>query len=169
MGSSAIQVGDKVKWLPAADGSNVLVRRLDPDGAALDRYNPLAHWKVELKEADLLEHLRDRAGVTSVHSIQLTHNDQGRVLEMDVVDERGRHHRFTGMRIRNLLGLKDNVFRFITLGQAPERRWIIYGRGWGHGVGMDQTGAYGLALEGASFEEILKHYYQGIQLAPIGH
>jgi peptidoglycan hydrolase-like amidase len=33
---------------------------------------------------------------------------------------------------------------------------------------MDQTGAYGLALEGATCEEILKHYYQGIQLTPIG-
>jgi stage II sporulation protein D len=59
------------------------------------------------------------------------------------------------------------VFRFLVLGHPPERRWIIYGRGWGHGVGMDQTGAYGLALEGASFDGILKHYYQGIQITPI--
>jgi stage II sporulation protein D len=167
--SSAIQVGDRVKWLPRPDGSPILVRRLDPDGASLDRYNPMAHWKVELKEADLLAHLREKAGVRSVNRIELSHNDQGRVLEMDVIDDLGHHHRFTGMRIRNLLGLKDNVFRFITLGQAPERRWIIYGRGWGHGVGMDQTGAYGLALEGASYDEILKHYYQGIQITPIGH
>ena len=33
---------------------------------------------------------------------------------------------------------------------------------------MDQTGAYGMALEGATYEGILKHYYQGIQLTPIG-
>jgi stage II sporulation protein D len=167
--SSAIQVGDRVKWLPSPAGSPVLVRRLDPDGASLDRYNPMAHWKVELKEADLLDHLRERAGIHSVGRILLTHNDQGRVLAMDVTDAHGNPHRFTGMRIRALLGLKDNVFRFITLGQAPDRRWIIYGRGWGHGVGMDQTGAYGLALEGAGFEDILKHYYQGIQITPIGH
>jgi stage II sporulation protein D len=164
---SNIQVGDRVKWLPGPDGSPILVRRLDPDGASLDRYNPLAHWKVELDEGDLLQRLRDRAGVRSIRRIELTHNDQGRVLDMEVVDELGRSHRFSGMRIRGLLGLKDNVFRFITLGQAPERRWIIYGRGWGHGVGMDQTGAYGLALEGATYEDILKHYYQGIQLTPI--
>jgi stage II sporulation protein D len=166
--SSAIQVGDRVKWLPAGtDGSPILVRRLDPDGASLDRYNPMAHWKVELKEADLLERLRTRAGIHSLRSIQLSHNSEGRVLEMEVTDTNGHSHRFTGMRIRALLGLKDNVFRFIPLGQEPDRRWIIYGRGWGHGVGMDQTGAYGLALEGASFDGILKHYYQGIQITAI--
>jgi stage II sporulation protein D len=164
---SRIQVGDRVKWLPAPGGSPLLVRRLDPDGASLDRYNPTAHWKVELKETDLLERLRTRNGVRSLASIELTHNDQGRVTEMVVRDAQDRPHRFQGMRIRNLLGLKDNVFRMLALGTAPDRRWIIYGRGWGHGVGMDQTGAYGMALEGATFEGILKHYYQGIQLTPI--
>jgi stage II sporulation protein D len=165
---AAIQVGDKVKWLPAPGGSPLLVRRLDPDGASLDRYNPTAHWKVELKEADLLDKLRARAGIKTLAAIELTHNEEGRVLEMAVRDGRNRVHRFSGMRIRNLLGLKDNVFRMLALGRGPERRWIVYGRGWGHGVGMDQTGAYGLALEGAGFETILKHYYQGIQITPMG-
>ena len=169
VGSADIQVGDKVKWLPGPDGAPILVRRLDPDGASLDRYNLTAHWKVELKEADLLENLRTRAGIHGLRGLEASHNDQGRVLELVVTDDRGRRHRFTGMRIRGLLGLKDNVFRFITLGQEPDRRWIIYGRGWGHGVGMDQTGAYGMALEGADFETILKHYYSGIQLTPIGN
>jgi stage II sporulation protein D len=50
------------------------------------------------------------------------------------------------------------------VGKGAQRRWIFYGRGWGHGVGMDQTGAYGMALEGSTFEQILKHYYTGIEL-----
>jgi stage II sporulation protein D len=166
---SAIQVGDRVKWLPMPGGSPLLVRRLDPDGASLDRYNPTAHWKVEVKEADLLDKLAARGAVKSVRGIELTHNDQGRVTEMVVRDGAGRAHRYRGMHIRGLLGLKDNVFRLATLGEAPNRRWIAYGRGWGHGVGMDQTGAYGMALEGATYEGILKHYYQGIQLTPIGN
>jgi len=165
---AAIQVGDKVKWLPLDGGSPLLVRRLDPDGASLDRYNPTAHWKVELKEGELLDKLRSRAGIQSLGSLELTHNEEGRVLELTVRDGRNRPHRFSGMRIRNLLGLKDNVFRMVALGRRPERRWIVYGRGWGHGVGMDQTGAYGMALEGASFDAILKHYYTGIQLTQAG-
>jgi stage II sporulation protein D len=40
----------------------------------------------------------------------------------------------------------------------------FYGRGWGHGVGMCQVGAYGMALDGASYEQILKKYYTGIEL-----
>ena len=164
---SRIQVGDRVKWLNLPGGSPVLVRRLDADGASLDRYNPTAHWKVELKEADLLEKLQTRLGVHGLNGLELTHNDQGRVVELVVRDGHNHPHRLKGMHIRGLLGLKDNVFRLITLGRAPERRWIIYGRGWGHGVGMDQTGAYGMALEGATFDTILKHYYTGIDLSPI--
>ncbi|BDU76395.1 SpoIID/LytB domain-containing protein [Mesoterricola sediminis] len=163
------QVGDRLKWLPAPGGAPLLVRRLDPDGTALDRYNPTAHWKVEIKEADLLDRLAQRAGVRTISALELTHNANGRVTELVVRDAKRRPHRFKGMHIRNLLGLKDNVFRMLTLGEAPQRRWIVYGRGWGHGVGMDQTGAYGMALEGHAFDAILKHYYQGIQLTPIGY
>jgi stage II sporulation protein D len=40
----------------------------------------------------------------------------------------------------------------------------VVGRGFGHGVGMSQWGAYGLALQGVSYEQILRHYYRGAQL-----
>lgn len=164
---TAAQVGDRLRWLPAEGGSRILLRRLDPDGASLDRYNPTAHWREELKEADLLARLQARVGIRSLRSLELVHNEHGRVLELIVRDGAGRPHRFTGMRIRMILGLKDNVFQMVQTGAAPDRRWIVYGRGWGHGVGMDQTGAYGYALEGWSFDRILKHYYQGIELTPV--
>jgi SpoIID/LytB domain protein len=38
------------------------------------------------------------------------------------------------------------------------------GGGWGHGVGMSQYGAYGMAVAGKSCDEIMKHYYQGIDI-----
>ncbi len=47
-------------------------------------------------------------------------------------------------------------------------RFIFYGRGFGHGVGMSQWGAQGMALKGSNYEQILKHYYQGIALTNIG-
>ncbi|HQL48477.1 MAG TPA: SpoIID/LytB domain-containing protein [Holophaga sp.] len=166
--STAAQVGDRLRWLSSEEGSRILVRRLDPDGSSMDRYNPTAHWREELKEADLLARLKARAGLGSLQSMDVVHNEHGRVLELIVKDGAGRPHRFTGMRIRLLLGLKDNVFRMIETGRRPDRRWIVYGRGWGHGVGMDQTGAYGYALEGWTFDRILKHYYQGIELTPVG-
>src|SRR5436190_5530586 len=44
--------------------------------------------------------------------------------------------------------------------------FVISGRGWGHGVGMAQWGAYGFAQHGASYEDILAHYYRNTTLGP---
>ena len=41
---------------------------------------------------------------------------------------------------------------------------LLTGRGFGHGLGMSQWGAQGMALAGHSYDEILKHYYTGIEL-----
>lgn len=51
--------------------------------------------------------------------------------------------------------------------QVPDR-FVFKGRGFGHGVGMSQWGAQGMALGGASAEEILIHYYRGIALTNVG-
>jgi stage II sporulation protein D len=40
-------------------------------------------------------------------------------------------------------------------------RFIFKGRGWGHGLGMSQWGAKGMAEAGYSYEQILEYYYQG--------
>jgi stage II sporulation protein D len=39
-----------------------------------------------------------------------------------------------------------------------------FGGGWGHGVGLNQTGATGMAEKGATFDEIIRFYYQGVDL-----
>ena len=43
-------------------------------------------------------------------------------------------------------------------------RFVFTGKGWGHGVGLCQVGAFGMAQAGSSYEQILKHYYTGISL-----
>ncbi len=45
---------------------------------------------------------------------------------------------------------------------------VFDGRGFGHGVGMSQWGAQGMALDGHAYDEILKYYYQGIELRVLG-
>jgi len=47
-------------------------------------------------------------------------------------------------------------------------RFVFTGKGYGHGVGMSQWGAQGMALGGKSAEEILKHYYLGIEITTLG-
>ncbi len=44
--------------------------------------------------------------------------------------------------------------------------FVVSGRGWGHGVGMSQYGALGLANAGRGYAEILAHYYTGTELSP---
>src|SRR5436305_10763154 len=50
------------------------------------------------------------------------------------------------------------------LGQGAPSTFLFAGSGFGHGVGMSQYGAYGQALEGASYSQILQHYYTGISV-----
>lgn len=50
--------------------------------------------------------------------------------------------------------------------QAGPASFLVSGRGWGHGVGLSQWGAYGFARQGTSFDQILAHYYQGTTLGP---
>ncbi|HET9186141.1 MAG TPA: hypothetical protein VFN82_08325, partial [Solirubrobacterales bacterium] len=43
---------------------------------------------------------------------------------------------------------------------AAKVRWIVHGRGFGHGVGMSAYGAYGYAVHGRGYRFILGHYYR---------
>jgi stage II sporulation protein D len=60
-------------------------------------------------------------------------------------------------------GLRGAFFRLFVRGDEA----VAEGKGLGHGVGLCQYGAQGMALQGHSFEEILKHYYTGIELGTL--
>ncbi|MGZ0043349.1 stage II sporulation protein D [Paenibacillus ottowii] len=68
---------------------------------------------------------------------------------------------FTGPEIRNKLGLRSAEFTWKTEGN----RIAITTYGYGHGVGMSQWGANGMAKEGHTTTQILLHYYTGISFA----
>ncbi len=67
---------------------------------------------------------------------------------------------YSGVQLRNLLGLRSADFDIvITNGIAT-----FVTRGYGHGVGMSQYGANGMANEGYSYQQILSHYYPNTTL-----
>ena len=66
----------------------------------------------------------------------------------------------TGEELREALGLRSACFSM----SCQEGSFTFTVRGWGHGVGMSQAGAMCLANEGASYQEILAHYYPGATL-----
>ncbi|MEE8377980.1 MAG: hypothetical protein V3R45_06375, partial [Candidatus Aminicenantaceae bacterium] len=74
-----------------------------------------------------------------------------------------------GLRVRRVLGLRETLF--VIDRDYDESGNIIHfefnGKGWGHGVGLCQVGAYGMARAGADYEEILKKYYHGITIGKI--
>ncbi len=53
-------------------------------------------------------------------------------------------------------------------GGASGAQWVVKGRGWGHGVGMSQYGAYGLAQHGRGHRKILHHYYRHTRIGHAG-
>ena len=50
-----------------------------------------------------------------------------------------------------------------------QTQFTLVGRGWGHGIGMCQYGAYGYAKRGYRYDAIIKHYYTGVRLGRVGN
>lgn len=67
---------------------------------------------------------------------------------------------FSGEKLRSIFGLRSSDFDVSYM----DGNFIFTVRGYGHGVGLSQVGANHMAKEGASFEEILLHYYPGTKL-----
>ena len=61
------------------------------------------------------------------------------------------------------LKLKSNHFTI----KLEDNKVYITTKGYGHGVGMSQYGAQAMALEGYKYDEILKYYYQGVEIKKI--
>ncbi|MTT31008.1 stage II sporulation protein D [Terrilactibacillus sp. BCM23-1] len=67
---------------------------------------------------------------------------------------------FTGREIREALNLRSTDFSMTKKGNQVSIKTI----GYGHGVGMSQYGAEGMAKEGANYKQILSHYYKGTSI-----
>jgi stage II sporulation protein D len=70
---------------------------------------------------------------------------------------------FTGRDVRDALDLFSSDFTW----ERKGNQIIITTKGYGHGVGMSQYGANGMAQQGKTYQEILNHYYQGIEITSI--
>jgi stage II sporulation protein D len=88
----------------------------------------------------------------------LERSESGRVLKVSVAGKE-----FTGREMREKLGLASNDFTWEISGETI----LFTTKGFGHGVGMSQWGANGMAKEGKTAEEILRHYYSGVELENI--
>ena len=85
----------------------------------------------------------------------LEKKDSGRVIKVKVGKKI-----YSGVELRNILNLRSTDFDLA----IHNGNLIITTKGYGHGVGMSEYGANGMANSGYNYEQILKHYYQGIDI-----
>lgn len=70
------------------------------------------------------------------------------------------HIKFSGRKFRDLLNLRSSSFQI----KKENDAYVITTKGYGHGLGLSQYGAQGMAVEGASYKDILYHYYTGVHI-----
>jgi len=169
MKSLALVGGEGVAFhVSSAKGEvDYLEVRPGPNGASAERFSPFTNWTAELSLGEVQARLgRSVRGIGAITDLRVAgRGSSRRVIDLEVVGTQGTAH-VRGGRIRSALGLREQLFVFDRVYGAGNRvaGFVFTGRGWGHGVGMCQVGAYGLARQGFSSEQILKAYYTGIEL-----
>ena len=120
--------------------------------------------EVIISKKDLLEKLKKE-----YTDIQINFNEKESIKIIDYTESgRVRTVKFgnteiAGTKVRSIIGLKSTNFSIKIDGDN-----IIFSvTGYGHGVGMSQTGADSMAKQGKSYEEILKHFYTGVKIVTI--
>lgn len=136
------------------------------DGASFDRTSSFANWTRSYRADELVTSIAKRNPIQQLLGLRpITIDASQRVAEMEVTAEGGRTFILRGLPIRWSLNVPDNLFVFEKTTDADGiDRYTFYGKGWGHGVGMCQVGAYGMAFRGYTFDQILKRYYTGVDI-----
>ncbi|MDE6272997.1 MAG: SpoIID/LytB domain-containing protein [Muribaculaceae bacterium] len=126
-------------------------------------------WQTEISSEDLEENLKTKFGrdLGKIKDLKIIESGQsGRAKLLRIYGEKGELYLGKELMIRRLLAPSHLYSSRITIQKFSDHpvRFLIEGRGWGHGVGLCQIGAARMALEGYDFKEILSFYYPGCQI-----
>lgn len=120
--------------------------------------------EVELSKEELLEKLKEKYADIQIDFAKdeeikiLEYTDSNRVKTVQFGN-----HQLSGVETRTLLGLKSTNFEISK--EAETIKFEV--KGYGHGVGMSQTGADTLAKQGKNYEEIIHHFYANVEIQEI--
>ena len=123
-------------------------------------------WETRYGASELSEIIRANTGQDLGPILEITplaRGRSGRITRLRVAGERGEIVLWPELEIRRVLSetyLNSSCFYILREGEG----FVIRGAGWGHGVGMCQEGAIGMASKGAGFRDILEFYYPGTRL-----
>lgn len=127
-------------------------------------------WRVIVPRSEIEHRLQKRAKIGQITGIITVGRAAcGRVEHVLILGTEGQL-RISGDAIRSGLGgLRSNLF-IVEPKMGPDGLpafFIFTGAGFGHGVGMDQSGAAGMAADGYSAQDILGHYYPGTTITKL--
>lgn len=125
-----------------------------------DAYNQYAS-EVVFTQEELINKLKQKY---SDISIDFSNENEIKILEYTestrVKTVKFGNHEISGVEARTLLGLKSTNFEITKDGDNIK----FSVKGYGHGVGMSQTGADSMAKQGSTAEDIIKHFYAGVEI-----
>jgi stage II sporulation protein D len=131
-----------------------------------ERMSPWVYWNKNLSASALQSRLsRYVPGIGTLYDINIKKRGSSRrPVELEIVGSNG-IKMLKGGKIRSALRLPEQLFVMNKrYNGSAVASYTFTGRGWGHGVGMCQYGAFGLAKQGVKYDEIIKHYYTGVDL-----
>jgi len=162
-----LTIGDEVSYVTREGRVVYLEAHQTRQGAAADRTSRYYRWEARLTPSEVAQTVARYGSVGEVRDLVPRRlGVSGRVIELEVQGSAG-ELLLKGLKVRWGLGLRENLF-VINRERNDEgrvERFVISGKGWGHGVGLCQVGAFGMAQAGSTYDRILQHYYTGIRLA----
>lgn len=161
--------GEEVRFIEREGKAELLEVLYPPHTNVLDRSSSFHRWKIRMSRKALEKRINQYYPVGELLDIVAQRRgDSKRVAEMLIIGKESQAL-VKGIRIRRVLGLSDTLF-VIDREYNKEggvTNFTFWGRGLGHGVGLCQVGAFGMAQSGANYKEILKKYYLGIKISKI--
>ncbi len=128
-------------------------------------------WKVRYSASELTRIVNKSRRVGNIKDIKvLGRGVSGRARRIKIVGSRDTAIINKELPIRRVLGgMKSSMFIVETKRDSSGNpaSFTFHGGGWGHGVGMCQSGAEGMALRGFECDEILRHYYTGTEITKL--
>jgi stage II sporulation protein D len=132
----------------------------------LDRISIFHHWQKRITRHALERRINRFYPVGElVDVVPQKRGESKRAVEVLIIGKETQI-RVRGLRIRRVLGLHETLFVIDREydGEGSITHFTFFGKGLGHGVGLCQVGAFGMALAGADYKQILKKYYHGIKI-----
>jgi len=126
-------------------------------------------WRVEYSREELEEILLEKSGFdfgTLKEIIPLQRGPSGRISRLKIIGSKRSMVVGKELEIRRWLS-RSHLYSSAFIVTDESGRLIFQGAGWGHGVGLCQIGAAVMATRGSLAEEILKHYFRGVEIRKI--